>query len=43
MKRGLFSRLRGDVYCLAPPIVTPEAELDRIATILAESTRAVLG
>ncbi len=42
-ERGLISRLRGDVFCLAPPIVTPEAELDRIATILAESTRAVLG
>jgi adenosylmethionine-8-amino-7-oxononanoate aminotransferase len=42
-QRGLFSRLRGDVFCLAPPIVTPEPLLEQIATILAESVREVLG
>jgi len=43
-KRGLFSRLRGEsVFCLAPPIVTPEPVLDRIVAILAESVREVLG
>jgi adenosylmethionine-8-amino-7-oxononanoate aminotransferase len=43
VERGLFSRVRGDVYCLAPPIVTPEETLDRIVEIMAESVRAVLG
>ena len=42
-KRGLFSRLRGDVFCLAPPFVTTQDELDRMATILADSVAAVLG
>ena len=41
--RGLFSRIRGDVYLLAPPYVTPDAVIDRIADIVADSTRAVLG
>jgi adenosylmethionine-8-amino-7-oxononanoate aminotransferase len=41
--RGLFSRVRGDVFVLAPPFVTPDDLLDRIAGILAASTRAVLG
>jgi putrescine---pyruvate transaminase len=42
-ERGLFSRLRGDVFCLAPPIVTSTAQLDRIVSIMKESTEAVLG
>jgi len=42
-KRGLFSRLRGDVYCLAPPVVTTEKQLDQIADIMKESIVAVLG
>jgi adenosylmethionine-8-amino-7-oxononanoate aminotransferase len=42
-KRGLFSRHRGDVYLLAPPLVTTDAELDRIVQILGESVKAVLG
>jgi putrescine---pyruvate transaminase len=41
--RGMFSRIRGDVYLLAPPYVTPDAVLDRMADILADATRAVLG
>jgi adenosylmethionine-8-amino-7-oxononanoate aminotransferase len=41
--RGLFSRVRGDVFVLAPPFVTPDDVLDRIAEILAAATRAVLG
>jgi adenosylmethionine-8-amino-7-oxononanoate aminotransferase len=43
LERGLFTRLRGEVVCLAPPIVTTEAELDRIVEIVSESVRAVLG
>lgn len=42
-KRGLFSRLRGDVFCLAPPFVATQDELDRMASILADSAAAVLG
>jgi adenosylmethionine-8-amino-7-oxononanoate aminotransferase len=42
-QRGLFSRLRGDVYCLAPPIVTTHQQLDRIVDILRDSVKAVLG
>jgi adenosylmethionine-8-amino-7-oxononanoate aminotransferase len=42
-KRGLFSRLRGDVFCLAPPIITPEPTLDRIVEILSEAVEDVLG
>ncbi len=41
--RGLFSRLRGDVWLLAPPFVTSESQLDQIVSILDESTREVLG
>ncbi len=43
VQRGLFSRVRGDVYCLAPPIVTTEEQLDQIVDILKESIKAVLG
>ncbi|MCH7688622.1 MAG: aspartate aminotransferase family protein [Planctomycetes bacterium] len=42
-ERGLFSRLRGDVFCLAPPIITSEVQLDRIVEILQKSIEAVLG
>ena len=41
--RGLFSRVRGDVFVLAPPFVTPDDVLDRIGDILAAATKAVLG
>ena len=42
-KRGLFSRLRGDVFCLAPPIVTTTEQLDSIVQILHDSVVEVLG
>lgn len=42
-KRGLFSRTRGDIFVLAPPAVTTEAEIDRIVEVLGESVRAVVG
>ncbi len=41
--RGLFSRLRGDVFCLAPPFVTTQKELDRIVEIVSDSVVATLG
>ena len=40
---GLFSRVRGDVFVLAPPLVTPDHLLDRIGEILTSATKAVLG
>jgi adenosylmethionine-8-amino-7-oxononanoate aminotransferase len=39
----MFSRVRGDAYCIAPPIVTDETTLDQIPQIMAEATKAVLG
>jgi adenosylmethionine-8-amino-7-oxononanoate aminotransferase len=42
-QRGLFSRLRGDVYCLAPPVVISEAQLDRVVEIMRDSIVEVLG
>ena len=43
IERGLFSRVRGDVFLLAPPIITTHAQLERAVEILAASVRAVLG
>jgi len=40
-KRGLFSRLRGDVFCIAPPVISSREILDRIVDIMAESVRAL--
>jgi putrescine aminotransferase len=42
-ERGLFTRLRGDVYNLAPCFVTSEQQIDRMVGILGESIEAVLG
>ena len=40
--RGLFSRVRGDIFVLAPPFVTPDDQLDRIGEILSAATKSVL-
>jgi adenosylmethionine-8-amino-7-oxononanoate aminotransferase len=37
----LFSRDCGDTFVLAPPLVTPDDVLDRMAEILARGTNAV--
>jgi putrescine aminotransferase len=51
-KRGLIMRQRGgadgppasgDTLCLAPPLMTPEATLDRIVQIVGESIEAASG
>jgi adenosylmethionine-8-amino-7-oxononanoate aminotransferase len=50
MKRGLIIRQRGgggtpisgDSLCIAPPLMTPEATLDRIVSIIGESIQAAL-
>ena len=43
VERGMFTRCRGDVLCLAPPIVTPEAEIDRMVEIVSGALKATLG
>ncbi len=43
IERGLFSRVRGDVFCLAPPIVIENSEIDRLSAILRAATIDVLG
>ncbi len=42
-QRGMFTRLRGDVYNLAPCYVTTPAQIDRMVEILGESIAAALG
>ena len=42
MKRGFFSRVKGDVCLIAPPIVTSDSTIDHIVDIFAESTKSVL-
>ncbi len=42
-KRGMFTRLRGDVYNFAPPYVTEESQIDRMVSILGDSISEVLG
>jgi hypothetical protein len=50
MKRGLIIRQRGgggtpvsgDSLCVAPPLMTPEATLDRIVAIIGESIAAAM-
>ena len=39
---GLFSRVRGDTFVLAPPFVIDDDLLERIADVLAAATTAVL-
>ena len=42
MSRGLFTRMRGeDVICLAPPIVSGEAQIDRIVEIVHDAIHEV--
>ncbi|MBN1401451.1 MAG: aspartate aminotransferase family protein [Anaerolineae bacterium] len=41
-ERGLFTRTRGDVICLAPPLSTSDEILDRIVQIVGDSISAVV-
>jgi adenosylmethionine-8-amino-7-oxononanoate aminotransferase len=43
VQRGMFTRMRGDVITLAPPIITPDDEIDRIVDITAGAVQEVLG
>ncbi len=42
LDRGLFTRVRGDVICIAPPLITPADQLDRIVSIIGEAIPAAL-
>ncbi|MGI9331668.1 MAG: aspartate aminotransferase family protein [Gammaproteobacteria bacterium] len=42
LERGVALRMRGDVVCIAPPIVTPESELDRCVDVVHEAVLSVL-
>ena len=41
MAQGVFSRVRGDTFVLAPPFVIEDDLLDRIAEVLARAAKAV--
>jgi adenosylmethionine-8-amino-7-oxononanoate aminotransferase len=42
-KRGLWARVKEDIFCVAPPLTTSREEVDRIVNILDESITAVFG
>jgi len=43
MERGLFTRMRSEVVCIAPPITTSQAVLDEMVDIVKHSIDDVLG
>lgn len=42
-ERGMFTRMRGDVYNLAPCYIAHQTEIDHMVDILGDSIEAVLG
>jgi adenosylmethionine-8-amino-7-oxononanoate aminotransferase len=42
LDRGLLTRLLGEVICLAPPLVSTEADIDQIAEIVQDAIVSVL-
>ena len=42
-KRGMFTRLRGDVYNIAPPFIVSESQIDSMVNILGDAIEVVLG
>jgi adenosylmethionine-8-amino-7-oxononanoate aminotransferase len=42
LDRGLYTRVAMDCICIAPPLVTTDAQLDRIVSIVGETVPAVL-
>jgi adenosylmethionine-8-amino-7-oxononanoate aminotransferase len=42
MARGLFTRLVADTICLAPPLVTTDAQIEQIAAIVGDAIDAVV-
>ena len=41
-RRGLVSRIKEDIYLLAPPFIVTDAEIDRMVNILGEAIPAAL-
>jgi adenosylmethionine-8-amino-7-oxononanoate aminotransferase len=41
-QRGLYTRMRGEVICLAPPLVTTAEQIDRIVEIVRDAVNTVL-
>ena len=39
--RGVLVRVRGDVICLAPPLVISEAQVDKVVAVVGEAIREV--
>ena len=42
LERGLYTRAVMDCICIAPPLMTSDADLDRIVSIVADTIQAVL-
>ena len=42
LDRGLCTRVAMDCICVAPPLVTTDAQIDRIASIIGETVTAVV-
>ena len=42
LERGLYTRVVMDSICLAPPLVTTDAEIDRIVNIIGETIPTVV-
>jgi adenosylmethionine-8-amino-7-oxononanoate aminotransferase len=42
LQRGLYTRARGDIVCLAPPLVTTAEQVDRIVEVLRHAIPAAL-
>ena len=43
IERGLFSRVKGDNYLLAPPFIITTEQLDRAVEILTGAVDTILG
>lgn len=43
LERGLYTRVVMDCICIAPPLVTTDAEIDRLVEIVRDSIAAVVG
>jgi adenosylmethionine-8-amino-7-oxononanoate aminotransferase len=42
LDRGLYTRVALDCICIAPPLVTTDAQIDRIVAIVGETVPAVV-
>ena len=42
LERGLYTRVAMDCICIAPPLVTTDAELDRLVDIVGDAIGAVV-